>query len=214
VPDEAGEAAAARELRQQLGARTNRPLWLCVGRLEEQKGQTYFLQALAQLRARGLNFMAVLAGEGGDRAALEAQVADLELHHQVRFLGQVDAIGPVLAAADVVVLPSLWEGLPLTLLEALVRGRPVVATAVGGIPEVVDHGHNGVLVPPRDPAALADALAEFHARPLAALEMGARAAAQVREHHTWDRVAQRFESVYDELLGLASFAPPDAGEES
>ena len=132
----------------------------------------------------------------------------------MHFLGQVDAIGPALAAADAVVLPSLWEGLPLTLLEALVRGRPVIATAVGGIPEVVEHGRNGILIPPRDVQALAEALAEFHARPHASLDMGERASAHVREHHTWDRVAQRFEGVYDEVLGLASFVPPDAEEPS
>lgn len=212
VPNEASEQLAAREVRQQLGARANRPLWLCVGRLEEQKGQTYLLEALGLLRDRGLNFVAAFAGEGSDRAALERQVTERKLHNQVQFVGQVEAIGPMLAAADAVVLPSLWEGLPLSLLEALVRGRPVIATAVGGIPEVVDHGRNGVLVPPRDAQALADALAAFHERPHASLEMGARAAAHVREHHTWDRVAQRFEAVYDEALGLATFVPPDDEE--
>lgn len=210
-PDEHAEAAAAREVRQRLGARTDRPLWLCVGRLEEQKGQTYLLQALARLRERRLPFVAAFAGDGSDRAALERQARELALGDDVQFLGQVDAIGPVLSAADAVVLPSLWEGLPLTLLEALVRGRPVIATSVGGIPEVVTHGENGILVPPRDEEALAEALASFHTHPRAALELGARAASRVRAEHTWERVVERFEAVYDEALGLASFSPDVAG---
>ena len=169
------------------------------------------LEALAELRRRGLEFVAVLAGEGSQRAALESRVLALGLGTRVCFLGQVEDLGPLLAAADAVVLPSRWEGLPLVLLEAMARGRPVVATAVGGIPEVVGDGEHARLVPAEDARALADALEAFHRRLDAALRLGRRALQRVRESYAWSRVVEAFESVYDEALGLASFAPADVG---
>jgi len=207
LPDEDAEHAAARRLREQLGAGALRPLWVCAGRLEEQKGQDVLLAALGEVRRRGLQFVAVLAGEGSRRAALEEQARTLGLAGDLRFPGQVEDLGPLLAAADAVVLPSRWEGMPLVLLEALVRGRPVVASAVGGIAEVAEDGVHARLVPPADPAALAEALEAFHRQPDQALRLGRRGAAHVRESFTWPRVVEAFEAVYDEALGLASFAP-------
>ena len=207
LPDDDAEESRARRFREWLGAGTLRPLWVCAGRLEEQKGQDVLLEALAEVRRRGLEFTVALAGEGSQRAALERRVESLGLASQVRLLGQLDDVAPLLAAADAVVLPSRWEGLPLGLLEALVRGRPVVASAVGGIPEVVEDGVHGRLVPPGDSIALADALESFHRKPDAALRLGRRGAQRVREGYTWPRVVEAFEAVYDEVLGLASFAP-------
>lgn len=212
-PDEVGERPAVRRVREELGAGVLRPLWVCAGRLEEQKGQDVLLDALAEVRRRGLEFVAVLAGEGRLRAALEERARHLGLEANVRFTGQVDDLGPLLAAADAVALPSRWEGMPLVLLEALARGRPVVASAVGGVPEVVTDEEHARLVPPGDVAALAAALEAFHRHPDAALRMGWRGAMLVREGYTWSRVVERFEAVYDEALGLASFAAegPEAG---
>jgi glycosyltransferase involved in cell wall biosynthesis len=206
-PDEAAESGRARNLREKLGAGPLRPLWLCAGRLEEQKGHAVLLEALAEVRRRGLEFVAGFAGEGALRAQLERRAAELGLGAQVRFLGQVEDVGPLLLAADAVVLPSLWEGLPLTLLEALARGRPVVASAVGGVPEVIEDRVEGRLTPPGDVAALADVLESFHRRPDAALRLGRNGARRVRAEFTWNRVVEGFEAVYDEVLGLASFAP-------
>jgi glycosyltransferase involved in cell wall biosynthesis len=214
-PDEGAERLAVRHLREELGAGVLRPLWVCAGRLEEQKGQDVLLDALAEVRRRGLEFVAVLAGEGRLRGALEERARSLGLEANVRFTGQVDDLGPLLAAADAVALPSRWEGMPLVLLEALARGRPVVASAVGGVPEVVADEEHARLVPPGDVAALAAVLEAFHRHPDAALRMGWRGAMLVRENYTWSRVVERFESVYDEVLGLASFASgePDGGPE-
>ncbi len=208
-PDELAERADARRLREQLGAGPRCPLWVCAGRLEQQKGQDVLLEALAQVAASRLDFVAALAGEGTRRAALEEKTRALGLADRVHFLGQVDELGPLLAAADAVVLPSRWEGLPLVLLEALARGRPVAATSVGGVAEVVADGEQARLVPPEDPRALAAVLQEFHAHPDAALRLGRRGAARVSESFTWSRVVEAFESVYDEVLGLASFALED-----
>jgi glycosyltransferase involved in cell wall biosynthesis len=205
-PDEDGEWPEARDLRTLFGATPLRPLWVCAARLEEQKGQDVLIEAAAGVHRLGLEFTLALAGEGSCRAALEQQAARLGIAARVRFLGQVEAIGPLLLAADAVVLPSRWEGLPLTLLEAMARGRPVVASAVGGIPEVLEDAVNGRIVPADDAGALAAVLAEFHRRPDAALKLGRAGARVVREAHTWTRVAEQFEAVYDEVLGLASFA--------
>ncbi|MBI1796502.1 MAG: glycosyltransferase [Candidatus Eisenbacteria bacterium] len=206
-PDEDDEHPAARRLRDELGAGQFRPLWVCAGRLEEQKGHAVLIDALAQLKSRSLDFVCAIAGNGALRQALERRAESLGLGRSLRFLGQIEAIGPLLAAADACVLPSLWEGLPLTLLEAMARGRPTIASAVGGIPEVVDDGVTGRLVPPGDVGALAAALEDFHRRPAESRVLGAAAAAEVRAEYTWPRVVERFEAVYDEVLGLASFAP-------
>jgi len=165
----------------------------------------------AQLRARGLDCTLALAGDGSQRAALEARAAALGIADRVRFLGQIETIGPLLLAADAVVLPSRWEGLPLALLEALARARPVVASAVGGIPEVITTEEHGILVPPGDAAALAAAVELFQRRPDMARRLGEAGARRVRETYTWARVTEQFEAVYDEVLGLASFAPRAAG---
>lgn len=209
-PDPRAEAAAAREIRQALGARPDRPLFVCAARLEPEKGHAVLLDALAALRGGGADFVAALAGSGSLRESLEARAGALGLEADVRFLGTLDELGPLLAAADAVVLPSHREGLPLTLLEAMVRARAVVASAVGGVPEVIEDGVSGLLVPPGQAAALAEALGRVGRDPLGAESLGAAAAARVRAHFTWPKVVERFEAVYDEVLGLASFAPPGA----
>ena len=165
------------------------------------------IDALARVRARGLEFVAALAGEGSRRADLERRVREAGLEGQVHFLGQVDPVGPLLAAADACVLPSLWEGLPLALLEALARARPVVASRVGGVPDVVEDGITGRLVPPGDAESLAAALEEFHRRPDPARRMGLEGAARIQARYTWPRVVEAFEEIYDEVLGLATLTP-------
>jgi glycosyltransferase involved in cell wall biosynthesis len=204
-PDEEAERGAARRLRETLGAAVLKPLWVCAGRLERQKGQDVLIEALAALRGRGVEFVCGIAGEGSLRPALERQCESLGLGQHVRFLGQVEDLGPLLAAADAVVMPSRWEGMPLVVLEAMARARPVVASAVGGIPEVVEDGVHGRLVAADDPEALAGALELLHHKPDAAHRMGQRGAQRVADHFTWARVVEGFEAVYDEVLGLATF---------
>ena len=208
-PDETAEWPAARTLRAELAVGMFRPLWVCPARLEEQKGHAVLFEALASLQGRGLDFVVALAGDGSLRESLEHRARTSGLAERVRFLGHIDTIGPLLLAADAVVLPSLWEGLPLALLEAMSRGRAIVATAVGGVPEAIEDGTSGRLVPPQDPAALAEALATLHARPDLARTLGAHAAERARQRYRWSRVVADFEAVYDDVLGLASFAPAD-----
>jgi glycosyltransferase involved in cell wall biosynthesis len=209
APDEAAEAGPARQWRERFGAALIRPLWVVAARLEEQKGHAVLLDALAEVWKRGLDFTLAVAGDGALRGALEERASQLGLGTRVRFLGALDDIGPLLAAADAVVLPSLWEGLPLTLLEAMARSRPVIATAVGGVPEVVDHAENGWLVPAGDVVALADALELFHRKSDRATRLGRAGGELVRRDYHWQAVVEGFESVYDEVLGLATFTPEE-----
>jgi len=206
LPDEPEEWPAARKLRDRLGVGAFKPLWVCAARLEESKGHAVLLQALVEIKRRGLEFVVALAGEGSLRRELERRVDDLQLGSRVRFLGQLESVGPLLLAADACVVPSLWEGLPLSLLEAMARGRPVLATKVGGMPEAVEDGVSGRLVPPGDPQALADVLEEFHNKPDVARRLGLAGAERIRTHYTWDKVVSAFEAVYDDVLGLASFS--------
>jgi glycosyltransferase involved in cell wall biosynthesis len=208
------EAREARAVRAHFGVSGARPLWVCAARLESQKGHDVLLDAAAEMRKRSFAFVLAIAGDGSLRGPLEQRAARLGLTDSVHFLGRVDEVGSLYAAADAVVLPSRWEGLPLSLLEALARGRPVIATHVGGIPEVIENGVSGLLVPPDDAKALADALQSFHQRRDLALQLGAAGAERVAIHFTWDRMVEEFEATYDDVLGLGSFEPEPGRRET
>jgi len=145
----------------------------CVASLEPYKGHVHLVEALARLAREGVAFECDLVGAGELRAALEARVAAEGLGRSVRFLGPQpsERVASLVAAADVLVLPSIvtpegkMEGLPVALMEALAVETPVVASAISGIPELVEDGVTGVLVPPADPRALAAALARLAADP-------------------------------------------------
>lgn len=168
------------ELRARLLGGHPGPLVLVPARLTEQKGHPHLLRAIA-----GLDGTArfVLAGDGPQRDALELQARELGIHEQVCFLGDRRDMPQLLAACDLAVLPSLYEGLPLVVLEAMAAGRPVIATAIGGTDEAVLDGVTGLLVPPADPAALRDAIARVVSDP----GWGRAAGAAGRRH-----VEQRF----------------------
>lgn len=133
--------------------------------LSEQKGIRYLLEAARLVRANDPTVRFLVAGDGPLRVELEAQAAALGLGDGVRFLGYRRDVPGLIAALDAYALPSLWEGLPLALLEALASGKPILATAVGGNPEVVEDGVNGLLLPPRDPEAIARAVLRLRGDP-------------------------------------------------
>ena len=137
-------------------ARRDRPLLVAVGRLKAPKDFLTFVRALAKLRAD--SFEAVVVGEGPDRGPLEREIESLGLGGSVRLAGERRDVPDLLAAADVFVLPSSSEGMPVSVLEAMAAGLPVVASRVGGVPEEVVDGETGLLVRPGDAAALAAAL--------------------------------------------------------
>ena len=210
MPDEEGEAPLARRWRERFLATPLKPLWVVAGRLEEQKGHDLLLDALVTLYRQGLDFTLAVAGDGSRRGWLEQRALSLGLSPRVQFVGQLDDVGSLLAAADGVILPSRWEGLPLVLLEAMARGRPIVATAVGGVADALEDGVSGTLVPPNDVGALAAALEHLHRRADRAWRLGQVAAEVARDRFSWHAVVDEFESVYDEVLGLATVTPEAA----
>jgi len=169
---------------------------LFVGRLRLRKGVEVLLHALAALRARGIAATLAIAGDGEHRAAVERAVAALELGGAVELLGRCDAarIARLLAGARALVVPSIYEGMPLVVLEAMAAGVPVVASSVSGIPEVVVDGETGWLVTPEDPAALAAALAVALEDPAEAARRGAAGRRRVEERYRPEAVARIWEA--------------------
>jgi glycosyltransferase involved in cell wall biosynthesis len=151
------------KLRDQLGFDTRARVLLCVGRLSREKGHADLVRAFPKIRelAGDWPLRLVLVGEGPERIRIEELCRSLNLTDVVIFAGQQDDIDPYYGIADVFVLPSLSEGCPNALLEAMAAGVPVVATAVGGVPEVVKSGRDAILVKKRDWAGLASATAQL-----------------------------------------------------
>jgi glycosyltransferase involved in cell wall biosynthesis len=185
------DAAERRSARRELHLPEETLVVAFVGRLSPEKGPAFLLQALAGLEAVGL-----FAGDGPLRAALEAAATG----RAVRFLGFVEEVRPVLAAADVVCLPSVTEGLPLAALEAMAAGCPVVASAVGALPKVLGEGA-GVLVPPGDVAALRGALRRLASAPLEREEIARTARARVEAGFSAEAMARAYvERLYTPAL--------------
>lgn len=154
----APDAVVRRRVRLELGLRDEQPLLLACGELSEVKGHAVLLRALPNVLAARPGAMLAVAGDGPLRQQLEALAASLGITSSVRFLGFRRDVPDLLRAADVFVMPSLSEGLPLAILEAMAAEVPIVATEVGGIPELIRPGHTGWLVPAGDSAALGSAL--------------------------------------------------------
>jgi len=189
--------AANSLLRATLERRTAQPIVLMVGRLDDkQKGQRYLIEAAAQVPEA----MFVLAGEGPDRAALEAQARALGVDNRVLFLGYREDIPDLLACCDVFVLPSLFEGLPLSILEAMAAGKPVIASAIGGNDEVIAHGENGLLVPQADPDALAGAIRAVLSDPALARRLAEAGRARVQREFAVETMVESVTRVYDEIV--------------
>jgi glycosyltransferase involved in cell wall biosynthesis len=172
---------------------------VCVGALEEKKGQTYLVEACQLLKERGLDFVCHLIGEGQTRGALEQQIQQAGLAGRVRLEGgrpRADVLR-MLEQADVVALSSIqtksgkMEGIPVALMEPLACEVPVISTRISGIPELVENGVTGLLVPPRDPSALADALERLARDPELGRRMGRAGRAKVlREFDLADNTTQ------------------------
>lgn len=171
---------------------------LCVATLYEVKGHRYLFDAIARLGARGVDVRCRLVGDGPDRQALEARVADLGISSRIDFLGQRtrEEIIEIMHEADLLVVPSIptasgrREGLPVVIMEAMSAGLPVVASAISGIPELVEDGQTGLLVPPKDPDALADAIIRLEGDDELRNQMVVAAMARVRERYDLDVVSE------------------------
>lgn len=187
------------KIRRTFDIADDEPVIICVSRLRSAKAVHVLVEAAALLRPRFPRAQILIAGDGEERERLTALVAEHDLRG-VRLLGERADIPDLLAAADLAVLPSDYEGMPLAVLEYMFAGLPTVATRVGGIPELIEHGVNGLLVPPRDPESLAKAMASLLADPVCAREMGAAARARAEREFSLDRSVEEVQVIYGELL--------------
>jgi glycosyltransferase involved in cell wall biosynthesis len=172
---------------------------ICVGRLCEQKGQLLLIDAARQLSERGTKFELVLAGDGEMRGELEALIARYKLQDIVRIAGWIssDQVREEILAARALVLPSFAEGLPVVIMEAMALGRPVISTFVAGIPELIDPGQHGWLIPAGDAVALASAMqACLDAPPEMISTMGRAARTKVLERHDIDKEAGKLAELF------------------
>jgi glycosyltransferase involved in cell wall biosynthesis len=173
----------------------------CAAVLEERKGLGFLLEAAALLQADRMDLRYLIAGAGPLRRQLEQQAAHLGLADAVDFLGFVEDTARFLESVELFVMPSLHEGLGVAVLEAMAAGKAVVASRVGGLTESVIDGVTGILVPPRDAAALASAIARLVRAPALAAKMAEQGRQHVLRHFTLEKMAMRNESYYYELLG-------------
>ena len=195
------------KVREKLGI-VSGPVLVMIARLAEAKGHRFLLQALPNLIKAWPNLCCVFVGDGELREHLQRLAVELAVERSCCFLGVREDIADILAAADVVVLPSLSEGFPFVLLEALAMGCPVVASRVNGIPELIENQKTGLLVPPRDPHALMVAIREVLSNPTAASKMGAEGRAVVRERFTVDRMVGNTTAIFDAALHDAGIRVP------
>ena len=170
------------------------------GRLVELKGIEYLIRALAAMHSEFPTLRLEIAGSGPQRSKLEAEVSRAGLIEKVRFLGWIDYISRVLSRWDAFVMPSLEEGFPIAALDAMAAGVPVIASAVGGVPELIEDGQTGWLVPPRDVDGLASRLRLLLGDPDARVKMGAAGFRRVRDHFNATQMTAKIAHLYDELL--------------
>jgi glycosyltransferase involved in cell wall biosynthesis len=184
------------EARAALGLPSEGPLVGAVSRLEPVKGIKFLIQAFAQVD----NATLVIVGDGPEHAALGELTGNLGIVDRVHWAGHRRDVPYLLPALDVFVQPSLHEGMPNTVLEAMAAGLPIVATAVGGTPEVVVDGITGLLVPPRDPDRLAEAIVALLRDPNLRRTMGRSGRQRVAENFTVERMVEQTQKMYEQLL--------------
>lgn len=194
-------------LRAEFDLPEDAPVVGTVGRLVERKGQFDLLRAWPRVRESHPDAHLVVVGHGPEREALEALAADLGVAASVRFTGARDDVPAVLDLLDVFAFPSHWEGHPGALLEAMAAGLPVVATRASGNDELVTDGETGLLVPPRNPAALADGIDALLSDRGRAAALGEAAQTEACDRFTLDAMVEGFERVYDAVIDERATTP-------
>ncbi len=199
------EAAIARrqETRAALGIADDQVLIGGLGRLEPVKGFNHFIEMARQLHEKDPSLKFMIAGDGAQAEQLKASASDLP----IAFLGRRNDVPELMAAFDVLVVPSINEGMGRVILEAGAAGVPIVASRVGGIPDIVDDGETGLLVAPRAPDELACAVLALVHSPERRCLMGAAARAKVVPHYSLQHMVQRIEAIYEELLNESAPDP-------
>jgi len=172
----------------------------CVGRISEEKGLDYLLNAAHDLLKHRTDCHFVIVGDGPLLDSLKEQAARLDILDYVHFTGRRADIPEVLASLDIFAMPSLTEGQPMALLEAMASGLPIIASAVGDIPKILKNGELGIIIPPADTARLTEAILTYLDSPLQASEMSDRARRAAEEQYSSARMAREYEEVYEALV--------------
>lgn len=194
------------DIRKSIGVGEDDIFLISVGRLVYQKAHEFLIAAMPEVLKDAPNIQVGICGDGPLRSQLEMQIRSLGLAKSVKLLGTFDSVVNFLAAADIFVLPSRWEGLPMALLEAMNAGLPVVATRVEGVDEVVRDGEHGLLVPVEDAGALSQAILLLVHQPETRQRMGIAARQRIQRTYTTDRMCSqylaRFHRIYQSALKI------------
>ena len=177
------------------------PMLLCLGRLVQQKGFDLAFAAFASICGRFPKLRLVVAGDGPERASMERQITTLGLANRVEFRGWVapENIFNLINTATVVLMPSRLEGLPSVALQAGIMARPVVATSIGGLSEIVLHQQTGLLMPPEDQVGLAEAIVFLLEHPEAAVQMGQAIRDRVKDMFSWQQCVDAYDTLFRQL---------------
>lgn len=186
--------------RAEFGLPSQGRIIAAIGRPRPVKGFGDLLDAFAQIAPIYPDLRLVFVGDGPEKRPLQTAAQQLPAANRVLFLGDQQAIPRLLAGVDMLVLPSLWEGLPNVVLEAMAAGLPVVGTAVGGTPELVTHNETGLLVPPQNPQALAQAISHLLDHPQLAAQMGANGRQRATTQFTIEGMVTQTETLYNRQL--------------
>lgn len=187
-------------IRREFGIAPESPLLGIVGRLHPQKGHSDLISAFALVKKQVPGVQLLIIGDGCLRRALEEETKQNQVADGIIFTGLRNDIPSLLSAIDLFVLPSLWEGLPNVVLEAMAAGLPVVATAVGGMPELVVENETGILVPPHDPEALAVAIIDLLANTPRMNMMGKSGRQRAQKCFSMEKTVYNTHAVYTDLL--------------
>lgn len=193
------------DIRRELGTSPDATVIATVARLHPSKGQQYLLRAFRLVRDRRPGAVLWLVGDGECRGALERETTELGIAESVRFAGTRRDVRDILDAVDLFALPSLWEGMPNALMEAMAAGRPVVASDTDAIRELVIHGKTGWMVRPGDAEGLAHCMTDVLADPGRAADIGQAGLQHVRQHFSLERMVDAYATLYRD--GLKKPAP-------
>lgn len=196
-----GGRSGASKIRAEFGIPSGDAVVGTVANFSEEKGYPYLLDACQRIHETQPDTWFLFVGSGRLQEEVKEKASKISAGRRIIFPGRRSDIPDLLSAMDVFVLPSVIEGFPNVLLEAMAMARPVVATRVGGIPELVDSGRDGVLVPARDGVALADAVTALLSDKDSALRMGERASEKIKRNFSLDRMVDDYEKLYRRLLG-------------
>ncbi len=195
---EAFERYRARDVRRELGIGKERFVIAVVGRLSRQKGHRYLFEAVTRLVSSGVSLSLLVVGDGELRGSLEKMAEKADISGITTFTGHVREVQPYYEAADIIIVPSLYEGFCFAALEAQLMGKPVIASRTSSLPEIVTDGRTGILVPAKDPGRLAETILELYQDPERRAAMGSAGRSMASERFGAERI-------YDELERLFEF---------